>query len=1124
MADNENKEYSAQEVMSLLQEISSAISSGDYQNLKFGTPADSSTYDALAANSHAMIQNFTQRYAGEMIRAQQLKRRNAVSAAVGGGAQGAELLDTLSQFAPGLSNALLGHHGADEAMNSMLLNANGIASAVGGTIGGILDPRQMHQNIRRAATQGALAINNAFNSDGTINAKFSSGLSLPQQAVVANSILANKDQYSSWSEKELAKTREWQRNNPEGTTEERMAAGVLSETEISKFKNGTGFTAEAVRSFNDHIKDFQQEMNGFVASVSKITGSFDTAIDFIQDMTNGKAFSAGAQAKSLRDRAMQVASNLRTMAADAGVDSVTMSHMHEGFGGLFERAQGKSAADSLMGDRAVSSNMASLATSMFLNWRKANPNATETEAQVAKASIDSRVAGFAQGDAVKDNVLLADLVRQGRISKEEAQDLAANGDQELVRKRLEKEYGASTFQMLRNNEAYMTRTSKKNSEFINTLNEASITSGFGNESILYNQREALKLGKDIVGGAVSSALGRNVDSEIDTMHKEELLNTQTLKQLGLSENQIEEIQEKAEKEGWNASAASKYLRENTDVDEMELNAVVSRKLGNRLAQAYGDTEAGAGAVKTFTELTEDVNPAITDEDIERKLAEQSLEPQRKKLKDTTQRYYAAIRKGDQATVDSILEEMHSTAIAAVGGEGDYSYANKGFDDYMLESLAAKDSSFGTEEGRARYRDLLSEGRDRGLSGTGLMAFVSDSMAVDEQGVAHGEAANLKNADWRKKRFEEFRQREAAASLFGHLTSKTDLSEDQKKELNEKFVQDFAETIKSDPKLLASLDKQYAAYSGSEKEALIARELVQKVGQRTIGTSGDTGKIFTESIDLEGIRDFLTSDEAQKVINGSALSDFVHGVDIDIGKAARNVNLLGTPPEERRKAVRDIRRERADTDVSLLRSEARLGDLSQVSAEQGARDLHANTLEQTMSMDIQQAEAANRAFGQLSPLDENVLKRRLGLKGKMHSLEGMMSGKNSFESQAQSRKKGFTAGQIANVFENFLEKNGSLSEEEFRDAIKNDGGIKGLGLVNSLLDRRDDNGQQISAKYAMGAYISAARNPEDVKGALEKGYISEAIKRGDTNVSTDVVDVLRGIKDTLDRIAPDVGSK
>ena len=75
----------------------------------------------------------------------------------------------------------------------------------------------------------------------------------------------------------------------------------------------------ASNSFNEDVKKMTKELNGLIASVSKMTGSCDEAIRFLDNYTNGNMTSATESAKRARSRAAKLAANVRVAAADAGV-------------------------------------------------------------------------------------------------------------------------------------------------------------------------------------------------------------------------------------------------------------------------------------------------------------------------------------------------------------------------------------------------------------------------------------------------------------------------------------------------------------------------------------------------------------------------------------------------------------------------------------------------------------------------------------------------------------------------------------------------------------------------------------------------------------------------------------
>ena len=1125
MADDKKKEYSVAEVQDMLQKLGDAVASGNFQNTVIGAPLDASTYDATAANANAMLQTYIGRYSNEMLRVNRLKRQSAVAASLGSGPLGASLLGQLSAMNPGLGNSIMGLHGIDEAQQIALMGANGMAASMGRPMGGVMSPGRMASNMRWAATQGAMALNNAFNKDGSVNAGFTYGLSLPQTAVVNNAILSDKSIRDEWASKELGRIRRWNDSHPGATNRQKDEAGIMEEWQVTRFRDGTGLTADAVRSFNDHIKDFQKEMNGFVASVSKITGSFESAVDFMQDMTNGKAFSAGRQAGLMRDRAMKMAANLRVAAADAGIDSRTMYNMmynpNGGFANTFDTARGKDYIASRMGDRSVTGDLANLSANAFAKWKQANPNATPEQLREAQDMINKRVEGFGEGDADEHNVLLAEAVRNGDISKEEARKLAASGDQQGVYNRLKKIYGSNVDLLLKDS-VFLESTSKRNSALVGDLNTLSMTKAWNREAGAKNQTEAMDKSRVLLEGKLGVAMGRDVSDEIEKIHKESLLDERTLTKAGLSKDQIAKARKMGE--SMDARSLQEYLVSDMGANAWKLNSMTSAVMGSTLKKTYGGNKDAARALRQFNEINGEASPLATEQDkaayVARKKAKE-VDARNNKLREA---YLGAIDKGDTALADKIMGQMTSEIDASMDKEGDTRFDDRTFMEFMLEQ-----SSVGM--GFDKSKKLISEGlgaydeaSDAGASHGKTMEYVAGRLSSKGYGKNAGKLSKFLDPKKRKELLTNYRRRNAAMGLFGKVLETAGLGGTEE---GQKLMTDFLRRI-------GNTNGLYRKYGDDDR--LAAMKMLGDFWKAADGMNDNALK--KAGLTDDAVKAFLKSDDAKEIINSSFLGDF-DKLGANMGYLTKTADTSKLTDEE----VSDIEEDKAEK--NNLNFNAQYSSVKSINdaLSEAAGSRSSDHTQALKFADAVQARTLNKSLGQMSDLKKGMIQGKLGVSKKMHAIREMFDkkdGEGSFADMATqwmsdlpegSRPKDYKGGAVSNkyiadIFEKFLTKTAGTTDKEFEEALKNDNDlVGGLGykLKNSLLYARDDNGEKISSRYLMSAFIGAARSGKtgaDRDKAAAEGYMMEAIRQGDPLVPKDEKAVLfqKNVESYLAQIA------
>lgn len=1157
MSKKDNKDYSAAEVISLVQRAVGAITSGNLSGTVFGAPEDSSNYDVMSANAQGMMNNFIDRYVKNMAAAARFKRTAAVAATTGMGMAGVTILDKLAQFNPGAANALLGHHGIDEALKSMLRNANGLASATGRPLGGVMDPSLMSRNMMFAATQGALAINNAFTSKGAVDARFTGGLSLQQTASVANSILADRSHYEEWEKEQHRKTQIWQAYNAKGANDLSYMRknGILTEGEVSAFKNGTAMTDAAVRSFNDHIKTFQKEMNGFVASVSKITGSFESAVDFLQDMTNGRAFAAGEAASRARRRAAQTAANLRVLAADTGLDPRALHGMARDFGSLMNAGMGKDVYEQYFGDRSVAANVGAMGAAAYAAYVKAHPGASAEELGRVKLGLSARSSGLGRGDAVKHNVLLAEAVRMGRISKEDAMKMARNGDQEAVYDFVRKIYGVAVDNIL-SSEPLMDIYTRRNADVVNELNTISLDEGTANEGVLKSQRQALSDAKMTVSSMLrtTSALkgDRNVARDVESMYKESMLDSGALKSAGLNDKQVQDLQEMVKQKRLGVRGIRDQLRK-MGADEFTLNRAAFKLMSTKLHDKYGGQNSKEidDALAQFDAMRDMAVPEFTAEDVKRYRVSKATTNVARRLQEQKAAYAKAKSEGDEDKAYEVLKGIRDRIGHVAAGRDENYTLGQDFIDFqikqsavysgtgLLRNLAQDKRALAVGEAKAAYVQAMAQGRTSSQAwdavgdvlqkkyGIQGKAFSRDMQQNTEERLRNYTTVKAVTAGvdliLQKSTFDETTKRNVTARVWAALR-------DESKRRNME-----REVMRDSPKL-----------NGLAREKEVIKRLMVQMLQTSLGEEAHSSKTAmtdeqkklysnAKNFDAASWRRAASSKEVDKVVEGQYLAAF----DM-LGVNENYLNQLYDGQNASEEEMREVSKQGAawnEKQKAFLNAEGRAVMGTNEAVRSGAQALgNENTASIIGRADQIDAEEHNKALGAPGELDLAEARIAIGFKDKADYYKrmfGVGSNAKSFEARAREATRGrpgyikaftkhwggeeaneISATHIANLLDSIRQETMGMERRAANKYIWEKYGdtFDMIGLRGILLEAKDSQGKKIKdvreifgafsgglrAKDAAGGVISDA----DLEEALARGAVSTDAMNGDKNLNSD----------------------
>lgn len=1179
------KDYSASEVAQLVQQAVSAVVSGNLSGTVFGAPEDASAYDALSANAQGMMSHFVNRYGPNMLMARKAMRLRSVAAATGTGVVGVNILDRLGQFSPGLANNILGFHGMDEALESMIRNANGLASATGRAPGGIMSPGQMSRNMMFAASQGALAINNNFNDKGHIDARFTSGLNLPQAAAVANNILADSSQYDSWARAQLQKTRAWTGANPNADAKAREKAGVLTEEEITAFRRGTAMTDASVRSFNDHIKTFQKEMNGFVASVSKITGSFESAVDFLQEMTNGKAFSAGEEAANARRRASQVAANLRVLAADSGVDPRMLHGMIKSFGGKVDAGLGKDVYEHYFGNRSVAAGVGALGAAALTSFMKAHPGASLEDRRKMELGLAARSEGYGQGDAIRQNPLLAEAVRIGKISLNDAMALARSGDQEKVTKFLRQTFGAAMDTMA-NSEHWREIFTNRNQDVVNQLNTVSFNEGTANEGVLKSQRQSLSDAKMLVTSMLRTTLkDKNISRDVENMHKEALLDDAALRAAGLTGEQVEAIKKLAKERNLGVGGIKAKLRD-MGADEFAMNRVVFKSLSSKLHEKY-DNKGVDEALAQFDSLRDMVTPEVTSEDIKRRRVRKASEGLDKQLQKRRADYAKAMSDNDEDKAYEILKDMRSMVEeAALGGGGDFELKTGGADSYTgfmiqqsmntlggLKSISNdKKREQAAGVAKAEYEKARREGK------TSEQAWEEVGKKLEQQFGVNGAGFTNTMNRLTKTSVQDFITSRAVSAGVNRILgfNSNILDEGTRANIYGRVMESLRDgSVRKDMEKQVKEDSPKLKGLALEKEInrrIISKQLTEAIGKELGNTKNEKlqGKAAKKARRmLEGLgrnmHRWVDGGEMDKLLEGQ-YKELFDSLAVNEDKLNQNINGEGATEEEQLETARETS-SWSQKLFSSLSGKGRAVASTNKAVQSGTAALdNENTEAVVTRADQLDAEARNKPFGIPGDFDIEQARILTNFDKKLDYLNRMFAygteeskeaDANSFEGIVGRQTAGvdefrktftrqwggkeedaITEKHIANLFTKILSETEGMETGAARKYIQDKYGgiITTLGLRNALFEAKDSSGNKIrDARLIMGAYSAGSayrqsNSPEawglaDKKGtedAMALGYTGTAAVNGDRRLDgSSAVNHLRILSEFVKDIGPEL---
>ena len=1072
------KTYSEAQVKEMLQTIMQAVQKGDLQNTVFGAPADSSTYDVTASQANGMVENLYQTYYNTLSNRYKSQRVHAFAAATGFGKVGGALMGQIMHFNPELGNAMLGLHGIDQAAAGFIQSADAIARAGGGVAGSLYNPAQAHSNVARAVSLGSRIFKNNFNDDGTINTDFTGGLSLNQSGFVSRSMMSSRENTLEWGRSERKATedfkKEWIKNNQDKMTDDGKMpaayyrdlknAGRLGEQEINMFEQGIARTRGATDSYVNKMKDFQKGINSLLASMSKVTGSFDTAVDFLQDMTNGKAFTIGSEANEVRERARVVTANVRAMAASAHMDPREFRNLYrmvsdktEGIGAQFNYGQGLDDWNVLFGDRKTGANLEALTAGAMAAFKKNHPDATPEEMQRREIAYKQRAKAYGAGDMSKLVPILSYLTTTGQLQKEDVKRIVESGDAEVAYRTAKRHMGNEIDTILANR-GLRERFGDADSNFTQDMQNLGMSAGIQNEGIVKNQQEAISLAKRMVSSQMTQKTGEHEAANIAQMDVEAVL--ESLEESGVNETDIEALRKMAKEDD---IADGNYLARqavnNYGANEMALNAARIKNLRSKIQTKYGAD--GENALKAFDLATKGLDAEVTDDDIRLHRTNKKVAAINRENLHRRTRYLEDKKNGTAEGEKQAQTEIDNAITSILGGVKDNSTLtldNVDFTRSMFEGFLSNKEEYknlSPEKQKTVMADALRTYNDAMAKGLSVKDAVKmSSNTLEDIGI--GGFESWATEEKRKEAAEKFIVRGMTRGIVNQIFNETDLkkkglNDDQIKETKEKIQGRIFKQIREN---FGSL-KNKKEYKGKEGAALyreMATDLARTAALEVKGPVDKDGKPIIEEDTV------FTSNQIDRALNAEGaemqgdLTVFDVADTLTANKSAiwRETDGKGASEEEKRRA----RSEKiGNEDTVYLSDPHRVSTYGGKELSEANETLQDKSMSRTVtSLDARQAKAKAKGpwtIKKYSVDDVISSEKQKALENVRSKLMGdliKLANEKNPELAGSVGPDGFNIQAISTYISEFVKQNAELSDKEMLKAAETDPMIGGKGPV------------------------------------------------------------------------------
>ena len=363
-----------------------------------------------------------------------------------GAGQGfAHAMGGLYKMAPGFFGNMLGVPDGRQFFSTIANNSAGISAASGLGQMDIFNPYSVMAAHERTRNLSRAAYDLGVRPDGGYNLTYSHGLNMDEMGRV---------------------------------TQRMLSSGIAYQDE-----KGNRIDPNDADKFKENMKKFGSKMNEAVASLSKITGSVDEALN-VMDRLAGGNFLGGTQhqASDIANKAKKMAAAVRITSAIAGISPTeTYAHMQglmlsmSGGLGIDSRVAAMSGASNFMGNVAYNAMMG------YNAWAASNPNASPFQREQGRMAAQGRAQAYASESASKIAAAIAD--NAGRFTEDEKKRMLSDlrsGNTEYAYRLARERLGYRTLTEYMNNPAmqvaarYRVSQSKDGQAFIEALDMANM--------------------------------------------------------------------------------------------------------------------------------------------------------------------------------------------------------------------------------------------------------------------------------------------------------------------------------------------------------------------------------------------------------------------------------------------------------------------------------------------------------------------------------------------------------------------------------------------------------------------------------------------------------------------------
>lgn len=382
-----------------------------------------------------------------------------VNPLTGLGQGAASLLSSLYGFAPDMIGSLIGVPSPGSFFQGIANGASGISLASGYGATSIFNPYSVMSSHRRAMSIAQKMYSLGTDNGNGYNVEFGHGLNFDEMGMVAQRMLSSRLPYVDENGNTL---------NPE------------SDRDAEKFK--------------ERLNKLGSKFNEAASMLSKVTGSVDEALRFMDQMAGGN-FLGGSEAKALSvaRQARNIAASIRVSAAMSGMDPKEMYGMIGGMSSGIAKSMG---LDPAAVERSPFARMAKAPAAMVAQaygiWAASHPDASPEEKQQALMGAQFRANSyFGSSGADMASIVAAHKNLFSEKQLKEIERAYRNGTPDIVRPMVEKAVGSERYYAHMNDPAKLMQDRMfGDKETLDMIDMAGMEGGL-REAAIYGMQEDL---------------------------------------------------------------------------------------------------------------------------------------------------------------------------------------------------------------------------------------------------------------------------------------------------------------------------------------------------------------------------------------------------------------------------------------------------------------------------------------------------------------------------------------------------------------------------------------------------------------------------------------------------------